>query len=158
MSNNPYQNFGGIELQFFTQEGMPTGKPIPLDYTEAMLEAVTPSCVFIYVTPEDGSSRRVFLDWNGKVLFRLAYEDYMGSVPTMIEMEDGLVFAGCSPDYPANYLKWGRRALRSARVRTNGTFGSVMCLCPDGRKTPVGAQNCGFLCPWFRLLQEPPGV
>lgn len=31
MSNNPYQNFGGIELQFFTQEGMPTGKPIPLD-------------------------------------------------------------------------------------------------------------------------------
>ena len=102
MSNNPYQNFGGIELQFFTQEGMPTGKPIPLDYTEAMLEAVTPYCVFIYVTPEDGSSRRVFLDWNGKVLFRLAYEDYMGSVPTMIETVDGLVFLGCSPDYPAN--------------------------------------------------------
>ena len=39
-----------------------------------------------------------------------------------------------SPDYPANYLKWGRRALRSARVRTNGTFGSVMCLCTDWRK------------------------
>ena len=39
-----------------------------------------------------------------------------------------------SPDYPANCLKWGRRALRSARVRTNGTFGSVMCLCTDWRK------------------------
>lgn len=102
MSNNPYQNFGGMELQFFNQDGAPTDKPIPLDYAEAMTEAVTPSCVFISVTPEDGSSRRVFLDWNGKVLFRLAYEDYMGSVPTMIEMEDGLVFAGCSPDYPAN--------------------------------------------------------
>lgn len=102
MSNNPYQNFGGMELQFFNQDGAPTDKPIPLDYAEAMTEAVTPSCVFISVTPEDGSSRRVFLDWNGKLLFRLAYEDYMGSVPTMIEMEDGLVFAGCSPDYPAN--------------------------------------------------------
>lgn len=102
MSNNPYQNFGGMELQFFNQDGAPTDKPIPLDYAEAMTEAVTPSCVFISVTPEDGSSRRVFLDWNGKVLFRLAYEDDMGSVPTMIEMEDGLVFAGCSPDYPAN--------------------------------------------------------
>ena len=33
---------------------------------------------------------------------RLAYEDYMGSVPTMIETVDGLVFLGCSPDYPAN--------------------------------------------------------
>lgn len=102
MSNNPYQDFGGMELQFFTQDGQPADKPIPLDYPEAMTEAVTPSCVFISTTPADGSSRRVFLDWNGKVLFRLAYEDYMGSVPTMIETEDGLVFAGCSPDYPAN--------------------------------------------------------
>ena len=102
MSNNPYQNFGGMELQFFTQDGAPTDKPIPLDYPEAMTEAVTPSCVFISTTPEDGFSRRVFLDWNGKLLFRLAYEDYMGSVPVMIETADGLAFAGCSPDYPAN--------------------------------------------------------
>lgn len=103
MSNNPYQDFGGMELQFFTQDGAPVDKPIPLDYAEAMTEAVTPSCVFISVTLADGSSRcRVFLDWNGKVLFRLAYEDYMGSVPAMIETEDGLVFAGCSPDYPVN--------------------------------------------------------
>ena len=39
-----------------------------------------------------------------------------------------------APDYPANCRKWGRRSLRDARIRTNGTFGSVMCLCTGWRQ------------------------
>ena len=33
-----------------------------------------------------------------------------------------------APDYAENYEKWGKRSWQDARIRTNGTFGSVMCL------------------------------
>lgn len=33
-----------------------------------------------------------------------------------------------APDYEENYLQWGKRSTKEARIRTNGTFGSVMCL------------------------------
>lgn len=38
-----------------------------------------------------------------------------------------------APDYKENFEKWGRRGWQNAPVRTNGTFGSVMCLCSDWR-------------------------
>ena len=36
-----------------------------------------------------------------------------------------------SPDYPAHFEKWGRRGFSNSRVRTNESFGSVMCLTSD---------------------------
>ena len=33
-----------------------------------------------------------------------------------------------APDYKENFLQWGKRSTQEARIRTNGTFGSVMCL------------------------------
>lgn len=39
-----------------------------------------------------------------------------------------------APDYPDNHAKWGRRGWKDAKIRTNGTFGSVMCLCSPWRE------------------------
>ena len=36
-----------------------------------------------------------------------------------------------SPDYKENFEKWGRRGWQTAPIRTNGTFGAVMCLASD---------------------------
>lgn len=36
-----------------------------------------------------------------------------------------------APDYKENFEKWGRRGWQNAPIRTNGTFGSVMCLASE---------------------------
>lgn len=40
-------------------------------------------------------------------------------------------FHSDAPDYPANWELWGRKGFQDSRVRTNGTFGAVMCLETD---------------------------
>ena len=98
--DSPYQTTKECKLMFFTADGQPTGKEIPLDPMKEyrILQSG--------LLTRDGSGRKSesyaeFADWEGKVLFR-----WQGSGPVagndLIEEEDGLVMIGREPGMLVN--------------------------------------------------------
>lgn len=96
--NAPYQTPEEEKLMFFTQEGQPTGRVIPLNLEEGIDYTALASGLLELKHKGGGSEGYMSLtDWDGNLLFRTDGEAPVRTVMDrdIIEEEDGLVMLGC---------------------------------------------------------------
>ena len=96
--NAPYQATEEEKLVFFTTEGQPTGKEIPLKLNEGIDYTALASGLLERKHKGNGSEGYMSLtDWDGNLLFRMDGEApvHTDMDRDIIEEEDGLVMLGC---------------------------------------------------------------
>ena len=83
-------------VRFFTPEGEPTGKNIPLIYTSGEMYGITSFGILSACRMEnqDLAESLELKDWDGNVLFRAGIPESMWYGSDPIEEEDGLVLCG----------------------------------------------------------------
>ncbi len=100
--DSPYQDTQAMSLKFFTPDGQPEGKPVPLDFSLGMEYWLT-SRGLLTRSYNYGLNRCEYIEfmaWNGRTLFRRR-----GGLPVsfgpddgVIAEDDGLVLYGSEPD------------------------------------------------------------
>ena len=100
--DSPYQTTKELKLVFFTTDGQPTGKEIPLQYNErGYVNYRILKSGLLTVWWDDTESYIGLTDWDGNTLFRWQ-EDEMIQFENVIEEEDGLVMIGREPGMLVN--------------------------------------------------------
>lgn len=150
--DSPYQDTQVMSLKFFTLDGQPAGKPVPLDFSFGVQYWLTSKGLltesYNYLT--NRCDYTDFIAWNGRTLFRIH-----GGVPIrfgpddgVIAEDDGLVLYGREParagtaakimkvDYDGNTvwdnvlpleMDMGSAGLELCRRTRDGGYSAVLC-------------------------------